>query len=88
MIRRPPRSTLFPYTTLFRSGAAVPLAGMYVLYQKAVIYIGEHYQMLAGMFEPIPLGDIFPYMAATAGCLGVGIGFFVSYFTIHRHLKV
>src|SRR5688572_31239405 len=27
MIRRPPRSTLFPYTTLFRSGqlAAVPL---------------------------------------------------------------
>jgi hypothetical protein len=23
MIRRPPRSTLFPYTTLFRSAAAV-----------------------------------------------------------------
>src|SRR3712207_8320345 len=25
MIRRPPRSTLFPYTTLFRSGAAYNL---------------------------------------------------------------
>src|SRR5687767_15297409 len=25
MIRRPPRSTLFPYTTLFRSGRAVKL---------------------------------------------------------------
>src|SRR2546426_10796221 len=24
MIRRPPRSTLFPYTTLFRSAAVVP----------------------------------------------------------------
>src|SRR6267378_5022129 len=24
MIRRPPRSTLFPYTTLFRSGDATP----------------------------------------------------------------
>src|SRR5256885_15615231 len=24
MIRRPPRSTLFPYTTLFRSGGMVP----------------------------------------------------------------
>src|SRR5438874_6396114 len=24
MIRRPPRSTLFPYTTLFRSSASVP----------------------------------------------------------------
>src|SRR3712207_910101 len=27
MIRRPPRSTLFPYTTLFRSGLAVTLVG-------------------------------------------------------------
>src|SRR2546429_5351420 len=26
MIRRPPRSTLFPYTTLFRSVACVPCA--------------------------------------------------------------
>src|SRR3712207_8938380 len=26
MIRRPPRSTLFPYTTLFRSGRDVPSA--------------------------------------------------------------
>src|SRR3989442_3189629 len=25
MIRRPPRSTLFPYTTLFRSRPAIPL---------------------------------------------------------------
>src|SRR3712207_7665426 len=29
MIRRPPRSTLFPYTTLFRSRAiSIPLAGV------------------------------------------------------------
>src|SRR5256885_8722181 len=27
MIRRPPRSTLFPYTTLFRSGEPVPAQG-------------------------------------------------------------
>src|SRR5260221_3534352 len=31
MIRRPPRSTLFPYTTLFRSGPAKPLAGWRVV---------------------------------------------------------
>src|SRR5256884_8624816 len=28
MIRRPPRSTLFPYTTLFRSGPATRLSGL------------------------------------------------------------
>src|SRR3712207_8375819 len=27
MIRRPPRSTLFPYTTLFRSAASLGVAG-------------------------------------------------------------
>src|SRR5438874_4558719 len=27
MLRRPPRSTLFPYTTLFRSGGHDPLGG-------------------------------------------------------------
>src|SRR5258708_14064566 len=36
MIRRPPRSTLFPYTTLFRSGLAdaKPIAHLY----KAQVY--------------------------------------------------
>src|SRR4051812_49753260 len=29
MIRRPPRSTLFPYTTLFRSHVAAATAGRY-----------------------------------------------------------
>src|SRR2546430_5445547 len=28
MIRRPPRSTLFPYTTLFRSGGGVEIGGI------------------------------------------------------------
>src|SRR5260221_10757023 len=28
MIRRPPRSTLFPYTTLFRSLVAAPVSGV------------------------------------------------------------
>src|SRR3712207_7101720 len=28
MIRRPPRSTLFPYTTLFRSGVQVRMRGV------------------------------------------------------------
>src|SRR3712207_7171919 len=36
MIRRPPRSTLFPYTTLFRSGAALPLPPQQVVFRRAV----------------------------------------------------
>src|SRR2546426_5541243 len=33
MIRRPPRSTLFPYTTLFRSPSGAPLPGKPVTFQ-------------------------------------------------------
>src|SRR2546429_2647050 len=37
MIRRPPRSTLFPYTTLFRSG----LRNFFAANSKAVAYMGK-----------------------------------------------
>src|SRR3712207_7755845 len=36
MIRRPPRSTLFPYTTLFRSGERVAIDGLILDGQSAV----------------------------------------------------
>src|SRR2546427_1227552 len=51
MIRRPPRSTLFPYTTLFRSPAGAP--------QDAVCFLGgvrKEYateQRLAGFREAL-----------------------------------
>src|SRR3989475_4237899 len=35
MIRRPPRSTLFPYTTLFRSGSSTNGAGNYSIRAEA-----------------------------------------------------
>src|SRR3712207_8934880 len=36
MIRRPPRSTLFPYTTLFRSGDPAPVKAETVEHREAV----------------------------------------------------
>src|SRR2546425_9624639 len=35
MIRRPPRSTLFPYTTLFRSASASSAAGFHLFASRA-----------------------------------------------------
>src|SRR2546422_5077588 len=46
MIRRPPRSTLFPYTTLFRSGvlgSAEDLrTAVFNVLDNAIKYSGEH----------------------------------------------
>lgn len=69
-------------------GALLPLAGMYYLYTNAVIYIAEKFSILSGVFSFLPMETIFPYMAAVAMGLGVGIGFIVSFFTIRKHLKV
>src|SRR3712207_8331751 len=43
MIRRPPRSTLFPYTTLFRSAAATELVEPHpsLLPVRVGIHVGE-----------------------------------------------
>src|SRR5258708_21976303 len=40
MIRRPPRSTLFPYTTLFRSAlvVALPVSATFHLWQMSELY--------------------------------------------------
>src|SRR3712207_8133292 len=40
MIRRPPRSTLFPYTTLFRSLRALAFA-LVILYHVAMYYVAD-----------------------------------------------
>src|SRR5256886_13983766 len=75
MIRRPPRSTLFPYTTLFRSTAWFTPA---VRAQLAGIIIGSTVKGLiagvaAGIFarkvNSVPLGILF----------GVAVGFVLAF---------
>src|SRR3712207_7825222 len=46
MIRRPPRSTLFPYTTLFRSDGGL---GIHVM--RALVAAADHDRALAALFE-------------------------------------
>src|SRR3712207_8070362 len=51
MIRRPPRSTLFPYTTLFRSalGAVRPLALLAALGPPAALFVLHHQPQALGV---------------------------------------
>ena len=69
-------------------GASLPLIAIYFLYRSAVGYVVTKFSILSGLFQCLPVDAIFPYMAATAISLGLGIGFFVSFFTIRKHLKV
>src|SRR3712207_8034122 len=41
MIRRPPRSTLFPYTTLFRSAAGYRICGIHLDFRAGLRHVEE-----------------------------------------------
>lgn len=69
-------------------GAAIPLTAVYFMYTKSTVYLTERFLVLSGLFEFMQIGDLFPEMTAIALILGVGIGFFGSYFTIRKYLRV
>lgn len=69
-------------------GAAIPLTGMYVLYTRAVTYMVDRFRIFANVIDFIPIEEIYPAMILVAMALGVGIGFFGSFFTIRKYLKV
>lgn len=69
-------------------GAGLPLVGMYYLYSNAVVYAQERFLNLSSIIVFLPIEELMPAMTVVALVLGGGIGFFVSFFTIRRHLKV
>jgi cell division transport system permease protein len=69
-------------------GAFIPLALLYVLYGRIVIYISEKFSFIGSMFSFLPSRTIFEMLVPVAILLGVGIGFIGSTFTIRKHLKV
>src|SRR3712207_7227833 len=56
MIRRPPRSTLFPYTTLFRSHLDIAPGQRMILY--APTFRDQHLQKRSKRTRAIPLLDV------------------------------
>lgn len=69
-------------------GAAIPLAGLYVVYDKAIDYIMTRFSILNNILDFMPVWDVYKILLPTGLLLGVGIGFIGSFFTIRKHLKV
>lgn len=69
-------------------GAAFPLALLYYLYTQLIGFVSEKFNALTGLLEFLPVSDMFRILLPVGLALGVGIGFFGSFFTIRKHLKV
>lgn len=69
-------------------GAAIPLALLYMMYQRIVIYISEKFNFIGSMLEFIPAREVFQTLIPVGILLGAGIGFLGSKMTIRKHLRV
>src|SRR3712207_4656930 len=61
MIRRPPRSTLFPYTTLFRSRVGLRVQDLYdmkIFRQKLDVVLKEKNAVLSRVYNRLPMKAI------------------------------
>src|SRR2546430_17430893 len=67
MIRRPPRSTLFPYTTLFRSLPAPVLAGDGCTLRHAVVRAVRRRPLPHTQHDAVVLGQLHDRPARAAG---------------------
>src|SRR3989475_4229845 len=87
MIRRPPRSTLFPYTTLFRSLAAevevVPLT-LYLLVVFFAIFEFGFYVTVAVLAQPL-LGSLAWWNVAIGNAIAA---FGMGYYLWREHPKI
>lgn len=69
-------------------GAALPLGLLYVLYRKVTGFMSGEFNVLTGLLQFLPVNDMFRVLLPVGLALGVGIGFFGSFFTIRKHLRV
>ena len=69
-------------------GAVIPLALLYFLYDKAVVYIMEKFSILKNIITFFPVGNVYIYLLPIGLAMGIGIGFLGSYFTVRKHLRV
>ena len=69
-------------------GAVIPLALLYFLYDKAIVYIMEKFSILKNIITFLPVGNVYIYLLPIGLAMGIGIGFLGSYFTVRKHIRV
>ena len=69
-------------------GSLVPVIVLYVLYNAAFDFLKSNFSFLNDYVSYVSAGEVFAYLAPASIIIGVGIGFFGSFFTVRKHLHV
>ncbi len=69
-------------------GALIPLVALFFGYRELVSYVMGEFHLLTGVLQFLPAVELFRILIPVALILSVGIGFFGSFFTTRKHLRV
>ncbi len=69
-------------------GASIPLGIIYFVYNRALNFIKEQFSVLSSLLNFLTIDDIFKTLVPVSLIIGVGIGFFGSFITVRKHLRV
>lgn len=70
------------------AGSIIPIGIIFFMYNSIIGYLSEHFSIIADMVEFVPSGQVFTGMLPVSLVMGVGVGFFGSLVTTHKHLRV
>ncbi len=68
-------------------GACIPLSILYALYYKIIELIASKFSSLFSSLNFVDTSEVFQILAPVSLCIGVGIGFLGSYFTLNKQLR-
>lgn len=69
-------------------GAAIPLGLIYSLYNYALTYIVERFEILSSFLAFLSVDEVFKVLTPVSLAVGIGIGFLGSITTVRKHLHV
>ncbi len=69
-------------------GAILPMVTLFFGYRELVTYVMGEFNLLTGVLQFLPAETLFVTLIPVALLLSVGIGFFGSFFTTRKHLRI
>ena len=69
-------------------GSVLPLVLLYFIYNHVVVFIKEKFNVLSNLLQFLTVEEIFTTLVPVSIVIGVGIGFFGSFTTVRKHIKV
>ena len=69
-------------------GAVIPMVTLFFGYRELVVYVMGEFNLLTGVLQFLPAETLFVTLIPVALLLSVGIGFFGSFFTTRKHLRI